>query len=268
MKRIHVVGVSPRTGTTLLAEAINACFEIDYSTSHEDRLFARAPIREGVFVTKHPRDITIVRPSLAVDPNLYVVCMVRDPRDIVVSTHQKDPAHFWCGLKFWKEYSKAFWRLQGHSRFLAVLYERFVSDPDDVQATLVKHMPFLTQKAKFSDFHVTATVSESSRKALGDVRPIRPASIGKWRQHKARVAGQIYLHGSIAGDLVALGYEEGETWTQEIEGIELDFNPSHHSEYFTRWEQVRMRMGKYAEAFRRVIERVSGRTIKFRSVPF
>lgn len=106
MKRIHIVGVSPRSGTTLLAEAIDTCFNIDYSTKHEDELFTRAPNNPDVFLSKCLKDIMIVGPSLKTDPNLFVICMIRDPRDIIVSRHSKDPNRYWAGLKFWKLYSK------------------------------------------------------------------------------------------------------------------------------------------------------------------
>jgi hypothetical protein len=35
VKRIHIVGAGPRTGTTLLAESMAACFAIDVFEPHE-----------------------------------------------------------------------------------------------------------------------------------------------------------------------------------------------------------------------------------------
>lgn len=79
MKRIHIVGVSPRSGTTLLAELMNACFEIDLWEEHEAPLFATPPGPGNIYLTKRPRDVMVVGPRLRVDPNLWVLCMIRGP---------------------------------------------------------------------------------------------------------------------------------------------------------------------------------------------
>ena len=40
MERLHIVGLGPRTGTTLLAECMATCFEIDAFEPHEASLCA------------------------------------------------------------------------------------------------------------------------------------------------------------------------------------------------------------------------------------
>lgn len=60
MKRIHIVGSGPRTGTTLIAEMMIACFEIDLHTEHEDSIYTWPPCRGNIFLTKKPRDILVI----------------------------------------------------------------------------------------------------------------------------------------------------------------------------------------------------------------
>lgn len=262
MKQIHIVGLSPRTGTTLMAEAMKTCFEIDCYASHEKRLFSRPKEKCQLFLTKVPRDIMIVGPSLQTDPNLYVICMIRDPRDIICSKHKKDPERYWAGLKFWKLYDKEFDELATHPRFIPIKYEKFVSKPDKIQDKIEEKIPFLTKKAAFSQYHKTATISEGSEEALGSVRPIRPTSVGKWRKHKARIAGQLKLHGNITHYLIKFGYEKDDEWLQELDGIEPDLTSSHFSEKMTFKEKRLRKIGKYFEAGRRFIEQVIGRRIR------
>lgn len=262
MNQIHIVGVSPRSGTTLLAEAMKTCFNIDYCTPHEDRLFTRPPFRTDVFLTKRPRDIMIAGPSLKVDPNFYVICLIRDPRDIICSNHQKAPDQYWTGLKFWKIYSKKVKELEKFSGFTAIKYEELVSDPDRIQERLMEKIPILEKKMNFSEYHLAASVSDSSKEALKSVRPIKPTSVGKWKEHKARVAGQIQLHGSIAEDLIRFGYEEDEEWLKELSGVEPDLSESYRSEFVTLKDRIGFRAGKYAEAARRIIERFLGTRIR------
>jgi len=262
MKQIHIVGVSPRTGTTLMAEAIKTCFRIDYYTTHEDRLFTRAPGRPDIFLTKNPKDVMIAGPSLKVDPDLYVICMLRDPRDIICSKHKKDPGRYWASLRYWNMYSREAERLQQYPRFLLVRYEDFVSNPDKVQGMLSERIPFLEKKASFSDYHNVASVSDSSDKALSGVRPINPTSVGRWKDHKERIAGQLKLHGSIAGDLIRFGYEEDDQWQSELQGVQPDLSPSHFPEYMTLKKKVSLKLGKYSEAARRIVEQIMGRRIR------
>lgn len=262
MKRIHIVGVSPRTGTTLMAEAIKTCFKIDSYTTHETHLFSRSPDKSTVYLTKCPGDIMIVGPSLHVDPHLYIICMIRDPRDIVSSKHKKNPDRYWASLKYWNLYVKELEKLRDHSRFIPVHYEFFVSNPDKVQKLISEKIPFLEKTHPFSSYHEVADVSESSKEALRSVRPIKPTSVGKWKYHKGRVAGQLKLHGPITDDLIAFGYEENEQWLYELNGVEPDLNPSHHPEYMTAKDKISRRFGRYLEAFKRIIENLIGNRIR------
>lgn len=262
MKRIHVVGVSPRTGTTLMTEALKTCFSIDYSTDHEDHLYTRAPGQPDIFLSKLPGDLLRVGPSLKVDPNLYVICMIRDPRDIICSKHQKDKDRYWAGLKFWKASIKELDKLSDHRRFVPVKYERFVSEPDKVQDLISEQIPFLKRKASFSEYHKMATVTDKSMEALRSVRPIKPTSVGRWKKHKARVAGQLKKHGSITEDLIKFGYEKDDAWLYELNGVEPDLRPSFYSEFMTFKQRRFLTLGRYLEAARRVIEQLFNYRIK------
>lgn len=262
MKRIHIVGVSPRTGTTLLAEAMKCCFDIEYCTDHEDELYTRAPNQPSVFLSKCPRDIMKVGPSLKVDPHLFVLCMMRDPRDIIVSRHKKDPSRYWAGLKFWKLYTQELRSLMGLPRFTMIRYENFASNPDEVQKRIAREIPFLEKLVPFSKYHEVAEVSDSSREALRSVRPIRPTSVGTWKEHKPRVAGQIELHGPISKDLIAYDYEGDKSWLAELEDVSPDLEPSHFSEYMSWKDEIFLKMGRHLEALRRIIEGLIGYRIR------
>jgi hypothetical protein len=245
-----------------MAEAMKTCFSIDYCTTHEDRLFTRAPYGNEIFLSKAPKDIMIAGPSLKVDPDLHVICMIRDPRDIISSKHKKDPERYWAGLKFWKLYTREVDKLKGHPKFIQVVYEQLVSDPDRIQDMISEKIPYLEKTRPFSEFHQSAEVSEASLEALRSVRPIKPESIGRWREHKARVAGQIALHGDISDDLIRYGYEKDKNWLRELEGVEPDTSPSHFSEYWKPKSRIFLKLGKYAEASRRTLEQEIGYRIR------
>lgn len=245
MKRIHIVGSGPRTGTTLIAEMAIACFEIDLYTEHEDNIYTLPPRPAEIFLTKKPRDVLVVGPMLRTMPNLYVIYMVRDPRDTITSKHREDPHRYWAGLRYWKTYTIYGEKLQHLPRCITVRYEDLVTKPDEVQALLMEQMPFLKKRAAFSRYHEVAKPSKDSLKALGSLRPIGGNSVGKWRQHLPRVAGQLQKHGSIAKDLIKYGYEKDDAWLEELQGVKPDLSESHWGEYFTE-EELKQRMrGKY-----------------------
>ena len=200
-----MLGVSPRSGTTLLAEAMVACFEIDLFHDHEARIFSPPPSAGDLYLTKAPRDILLAEAALERSSELIVVHMLRD-----------------------------------HPRFVVVRYEDLVADADAVQSALMARMPFLTKTESFSDFHKVAKPSSSAMQALNGVRPISAEGAHKWRKHLARVAGQIAQHGSIAEDLIEFGYDRNDAWLRELDDIEPDRSSSHWPEYFTKESIARM----------------------------
>ena len=240
MHRIHIVGASPRSGTTLLAEAMIACFHIDLFSDHEARIFSPPPHAGNIFLTKAPRDILLAEAELEKSSELFVLYMLRDPRNIIVSKHRRNPDRYWAGLKFWKTYSPCARRLKHHPRFISVRYEDLLNDPDAVQASLKQRMPFLQETGPFSKFHEVAAPAIDALTALNGLRPITAEGADRWRLHLPRVAGQIALHGSIAEDLIEFGYEDDDAWLSELAGIEPDTSPSHWPEYFTQQSLERM----------------------------
>lgn len=241
MQRIHIVGCGPRTGTTLMAEMMSACFEIDLYPKHESSIYTRPTRPAKIFLTKRPRDILVVEPMLRLISNLHVIYMLRDPRDMVVSKHKKDPDRYWASLRYWRTYTIYGRKLQNHPRFLSVRYEDLVTKADEVQAYISKKIPFLTKRAPFSRYHEIAQPDSDSLAALKGMRPVSATSIGNWRNHLPRIAGQLQNHGDISQELIEYGYEQDDSWLQELEGVTPDFSDSHWPEYFTK-EELNQRM--------------------------
>lgn len=248
MRRIHVVGCGPRTGTTLIAEMMIACLDIDLHTEHESGIYTLPARRADIFLTKRPRGIVMAGPALRMLPYLHVIYMLRDPRDAMVSRHQRDPDRYWASLRYWKAYTPYGRKLRGHPRFTTIRYEDLVMQPDEVQDHLMQRMPFLRETARFSQYHEVAEPSKDSLDALRGVRPIGPESIGNWRGHLPRVAGQLRNHGPITDDLIEFGYETDDTWLEELEGVDPDMSESHWPEYFSRKDFRRRKRGRYTRA--------------------
>lgn len=219
MKRIHIVGSSPRTGTTLMTELFVNGFHIDGFTEHEVSIFKKLDRTYEIFCSKNPQDIMHAPWLLHLDQNLWFIHMLRDPRDVVVSFHGKDKSKYWTNLRIWNNHHSGFRKVVGHPRFIPVRYEDLVCDPDSVQTQIMEKIPFLKKRIDFSEFHRIAKPSENSLKALKGLRPINRSSIGAWRNNKSRLLAQIEMHGSIDKDLIDLGYETDEHWKKELNEV-------------------------------------------------
>lgn len=107
------------------------------------------------------------------------------------------------GLKYWKLFLPVYERLRNHPRFIPLRYEDFVWKPDATQKRLEGALPLRGRQHRFSDYHRHVRPSEEAKQALGSVRPISDGSVGRWKEHLPRVAGQIELHGSLNSDVQA-----------------------------------------------------------------
>jgi len=241
-ERIHIVG-PPRSGTTLMQALFATCFNIDGVTTQEERLWRRPPRGERVLMTKYPGDETLAPLLLPLDRHLWFVFMLRDPRDVVVSEHGRELGKYWSNLRVWQQALKVHARLKDHPRFIVVRYEDMVTAPDAVQNELARRMPFLTPGVPFSRYHehVSAVAAQSGQfnRAMRGVRPVTTESIGAWRAHLPRVKAQLALHGAIAADLIATGYEPDTAWLSLLDGVPRDEGQSLVPDQPPWWQRAR-----------------------------
>jgi hypothetical protein len=201
-----------------------------------------------ILLTKRPKDTMYVQAILEKDPEFYVIYMVRDPRDVIVSRHGKDKDMYYSNIRLWREMHACAKPLYGHERFLEVRYEDFVRDPDATQQMIADKFPWLEKVHDFSEYHKYASVSEKSLMAMHSVRPIAPSSVSVWTQHPGRIKGQQLIHGSLSPDLIACGYETSAEWERALDAVEPDCSRSRYPEKVYFWS----RASQYVNALRKV----------------
>jgi hypothetical protein len=214
---------------------------VDKHYDHEVR-FNLVRAQDGqIVITKRPKD-TMYMPAVIDDPELYVIYLLRDPRDVIVSRHGKDKGMYYSNIRLWRELHEVAKSIASHERFLEVRYEEFVSQPDAVQQQIAAKFPWLKKKHNFSEFHQHAVVSDKSKLAMNDVRPIAPSSVGKWTSNLPRIQAQQLTHGSLSPDLIACGYETSSIWEQVLNGVEPDFSRSRYPEKVYFWSRISQRI--------------------------
>jgi hypothetical protein len=237
-RHIHIVGCSDRSGTTLLHEAMVACFRIDQRYEHEAR-FNEVTARDGqIVLSKRPRDTRYISRALGMNQNLFVIYMLRDPRDAICSHHDGFDEAYFTNIPIWRELHSFGRKLYGHERFLKIRYEDLTRDPSGIQTAIVAKWPWLEPTHDFAEYHLHAVATEGSQIAMHGVRPISPTSVGIWRRHLERVKGQQLMHGSLTPDLIECGYEPNADWERLLDGVEPDLSRSYLSERGRIWRLV------------------------------
>lgn len=262
-KRIHIGGAA-RSGTTLLHVMMGNCFAMDSAVGHESHLWASVEGRPQVTCTKYPSDEKVIGLVLNRDADLYFICMLRDPRDVVTSIHDMAPDSYFTNLRVWRESAKVILKWRAHPRFMVVRYEDLVRYPNAIQRELMRRMPFLEPRKPFSEFYVDLKANPQAELAMHGVRPLTNESIGRWRQHKPRLAEQLARHGCIADDLLRLGYETDRAWLDCLRDVGAADRPSLTPDFYPTGKAVRrkLRVPLYAARYliRRTVNRLVGMT--------
>jgi len=228
-ERIHIVGPQ-RSGTTLMQALFGTCFDIDGVTTKEIHLWHRWPAGERIVMTKRPGDEVMAPLVLPLDPNLWFVFMLRDPRDVVVSEHGREPGKYWSNLRVWRQAIIVLERMKDHPRF------------DAVQRALAARMAFLQPVIPFSQYHdhTSQAVSQSGQfnRAMRGIRPVTSESVGAWRAHLPRVKTQLAIHGDVGDALITLGYEKDEAWRAMLAAVEPDAQVSVVPDRLSAWRRL------------------------------
>lgn len=237
-KHLHIVGCSPRSGTTLLHEVMVTCFRVDKHYEHEIRFHLVTGADDQVVITKRPKDTMYMPFVLENDPDLFVVYLLRDPRDVICSRHGKDKEIFYSNIRLFRQMHAYAKKMYGHERFLQLRYEDFVRDPNAIQTVIMEKFPWLQKTHDFSEYHEYAQVSTRSLTAMHSVRPITPSSVGVWTRHPGRIKAQQAIHGSLTPLLIECGYEASGEWERVLDGAEPDPTRSRYPEHLYFWTRI------------------------------
>jgi len=234
--RIHIIGSGPRCGTTLLFQAIKVCFNIDSASDKEQSICVSNKTLGGgdTILSKYPSEINIIDTAIRLNKRLYVICIIRDPRDMVVSFHGGHEDAYWASLRYWTMFLKYYGKLVNNERFIMIKYEDLTTNPDMVQEYIADKIVDLNSKHKFSEYHLHANLTEQSKKAMHGLRPIVPNGIGAWKKHLPRIKQQISVHGDISNSLIQFGYEKDGAWLQTLENQPLIDFETKTGEFFSK----------------------------------
>lgn len=208
--RIFVVGCA-RSGTTLLLHLFRAFADVVVlDREHCATDLVEHPDPRPVVAKRTPHCATHLAAPRSVPPELWIIDVTRDPRDVITSRLPPYPG-FYCGFDRWVRDITVSRALHArHERFLVVRYETLVADPDRVQHRLAGPLG-LTIAHPFSSWPTFAPpeLSEQATTALGGTRALTATAVGRWRRTTAtrrRVAEQLATHPGVEDVIRAAGY--------------------------------------------------------------
>ncbi len=191
--RILVTGCA-RSGNTLLSHLIAAGF--DGVRLHHDAPHGEALPTDGA-VGRFPRLLTEAARLLQESPELGVVLMMRDPRDVLTSVHPKNPNTYWVHPTRWIDCAKRIAELVDHPRCLLVRFESLLTKPEAVQEVIADRFGFAIRR-QFADCpqHFEASDVEGLQ-AMHGARPLDPSRVGAWQSDERK---RNYIEWLLKGD--------------------------------------------------------------------
>ncbi len=225
-----IIGGCGRSGTTLLLSILSA---------HPD-VFA-IPIETGSFVADEPR---ILYPSYKFSLNYFyganfkdvpnghirwcektpaniqhfdrildlfngnvkLVHIIRDGRDVTLSTHPTDKSKYWVESERWTCDVKKGLEFKGHDNVYTIRYEDIINNYDAEIRDLCCFLD-LKNSDSIMNWHKNTTVKKN-RAWSGEVKPLFSGSVGKWRDPKNKTRVQQFMQNQEAVELLMeLGYK-------------------------------------------------------------
>ncbi len=135
-----------------------------------------------------------------------IIYMVRDPRDVLTSTHKNKPGEYYVSFDTWKGSIEAGEALkqavEGKAPFLVVRYEDVIQDIHRVESLLLKtfafrYKPGVTSLANLEDYVDEAARESSMVRYMHQLRNVDASSLQKWRRDPQKYQYLTTLFGDV-----------------------------------------------------------------------
>jgi hypothetical protein len=204
---IYIQGCA-RSGNTLIRELCGTAFHgvelvkltkdtAECSLAHLVELLRQPGGGASVRVASrnYENSLAMDRELLRANPDVKVLWMLRDPRDILTSIHANQPDKYYVtpdrlikSLQLYKQFAE-------EPQVLAVRYEELVGGPDAMQAK-ISQFCHLAESRKFVEAYKFFPRFHENVRAMHSIRPIDTNSVQKWRSNPAH---QKHLQEIFAG---------------------------------------------------------------------
>ena len=221
--KAHVVICGyPRAGSTMLYLMVHNCvkgvrvFNKEVFALNAARYYWR---NHEFMATKKPLDTFFVDEireyyrHRAADSKFVV--LLRDPRSVLTSVHEKRPNEYFVEIDFWKALHEHVTYLKQFNDIEFIDYSELVSNCGTTQDRLTNLIGWQVVRP-FRDFHRVENHNLVTR-ATNGVRPLEESSLAKWRnpRHRNRIRDMLHEIPNFPELVVRDGYEQDDSWVRD-----------------------------------------------------
>ena len=227
-KRFVICGM-PRSGTSILYTLLaNAIKEVEIFDGEKSALSMGSS--DEVYLTKRPLDCMDLDEIFSTfhEDDVRVIILIRDPRDVICSTHVSVPHDYFIGYQnhYYVNEEKGYttltnpgirgivlgWlRHKDKSNVLTLTYEELVSNKTETVRVLANFLDIELDDKSF-DVEETTQVPKNLIGALNGIRKLNTSTVGIWKKHPIRVWDEFTSHKELHDIMRHLGYERNADW--------------------------------------------------------
>jgi len=132
----------------------------------------------------YENSLAMDRELLRANPDVKVLWMLRDPRDILTSIHANQPDKYYVTPDRLIKSLQLYGQFKDEAQVVTVRYEELVGNPDAMQ-NKISQACHLTESRKFVDAYKFFPRFHENVRAMHSIRPIDTNSVQKWRNNPA-----------------------------------------------------------------------------------
>lgn len=220
-----------RSGSTLLHQMLFSSVENAWIAPDERSASTVPKLIPPVVITKRPLDVYDIKRFFSFR-KLFILFIVRDPRDMMTSKHIGAPGEYFIGADYLYHLGEGdpfkrekgsilstyreILKYQNKKNVALIRYEDMVSNPQQIQQWF-KESCGLRFKSEMDSFHQSDDLPLTI--PLNGVRAPETSRIKKWlndETSRERVISQFKQYPELHDILFDLGYETSKNWLDEL----------------------------------------------------
>ena len=192
-RAIYIQGCA-RSGNTLVRELCVSSFQgaelvkltknqAECSLAHLVGLLGQPAAGPHILIASrnYENSLAMDRDFLRAHPDVKILWMLRDPRDVLTSTHPDQPGKFYVTPERLIQSLQLYGQFKDEPQVLTVRYEELVANPEAVQNGISQSFDLVAIRT-FAEAHKFFPRFHENVRAMHSIRPIDANSVQKWRK--------------------------------------------------------------------------------------